>query len=74
MRLNPFRPPLKPEGAVIVRSDGTRLNVELVYRGRRRGLDQWWIAGAVLRPGDSLLVDTLPGRTVLGGAADPSAP
>jgi hypothetical protein len=56
-----------PEGVRVVRADGTVLPAELVYRGRDEdGQHLWELAGMILRPGDRLYADVMPGRTGIG--------
>jgi hypothetical protein len=55
----------RPEGVKVLRADGTVMPCELVYRGRRDGEHLWEVAGMVLRPGDRLVADVLPGHTGL---------
>jgi hypothetical protein len=56
---------IKPEGVRIIRPDGTEVPCELVYVGKEDGLDVWEVAGALVRPGDSLHCKMLPARTTL---------
>lgn len=57
-----------PEGARIIRGDGTVLYPELVHLGvDEEGIDQWEVAGAVWNPadGDRFELDLLPSDTML---------
>lgn len=53
----------RPEGVRVVRADGTETPCELVYRGQEDGQYLWDVAGVVLRKGDMVRVDMMPGLT-----------
>ncbi len=52
-----------PENVRIVRADGSTVPLELLYRGRYRGIDQWAATTTVpVLPGDQMHARTLPAR------------
>jgi hypothetical protein len=60
-----------PEGVKVVRADGAVIPGELVYRGRDEdGQHLWELAGMILRPGDRLYADVMPGHTGIGFQAE----